>query len=186
MKVIETTLPGVLRVIPDLFRDDRGFFMETYHAGKFKALGLPEIFLQDNHSRSGKGILRGLHFQKTRQQGKLVRVVAGSLFDVAVDIRQGSATFGRWYGQVLTAESPEFLYIPEGFAHGFYSLSDNTELVYKCTELYDPSDEGGILWSDPDIAIKWPGETPTISQKDALYPFLCNLSPENLPRHNPA
>jgi dTDP-4-dehydrorhamnose 3,5-epimerase len=182
MRVIETNLPGVLRVIPDLFKDPRGFFMETYHAEKFKALGLPEIFLQDNHSRSGKGILRGLHFQKTRQQGKLVRVVAGSLFDVAVDIRQGSPTFGQWYGQVLTSENPEFLYIPEGFAHGFYSLEENTELVYKCTELYDPSDEGGILWSDPDIGIDWPGRTPTVSAKDALYPLLKELSAEHLPK----
>lgn len=182
MKVIETILPGVLRVIPDLYKDPRGFFMETYHAAKFKALGLPEIFLQDNHSRSGKGILRGLHFQRTRQQGKLVRAVSGALFDVAVDIRQGSPTFGQWYGQVLTAETPEFLYIPEGFAHGFYSLEENTELVYKCTDLYDPSDEGGIRWDDPDIGISWPGGTPTVSQKDALYPFLKDLSPESLPK----
>lgn len=182
MKVIETTLPGVLRVIPDLYRDSRGFFMETYHAGKFRELGLPEHFLQDNHSCSGKDIVRGLHYQRTRQQGKLVRVVSGSLFDVAVDIRPGSPYFGRWYGQVLNAENPEFLYIPEGFAHGFYALEERTEIVYKCTELYDPSDEGGIRWDDPDIRIDWPGFHPAVSQKDGQYPFLRALSPEQLPR----
>lgn len=181
MKVLETTLPGVVRIQPDLHRDARGFFLESFHAKKFAMKGIPQLYVQDNHSRSAKGVLRGLHFQKRHPQGKLVRVLAGSIFDVAVDIRSGSPTFGRWYGQILNSSEPEFLYIPEGFAHGFLSLEDGTEIFYKCTDFYDGADEGGILWNDPGIAISWPGVPETLSPKDAAFPLLRDFPKEELP-----
>ncbi len=182
MKVIETPIGGVLRIVPDVYGDERGFFLESFHAKKFAALGIPHLFVQDNHSRSAMGVLRGLHFQKRHPQGKLVRVLSGSLFDVAVDVRSGSPTFGRWFGMTLSANEPEFLYLPEGMAHGFLALEDRTELFYKCTDFYDAADEGGVRWDDPAIGIAWPAAPAVLSPKDAAYPLLSEISPEDLPR----
>lgn len=181
MKVTETPIGGILRIRPDVHGDERGFFLESFHAKKFAALGIPQLFVQDNHSRSAKGVLRGLHFQKRHPQGKLIRVLSGSLFDVAVDIRRGSPTFGQWFGLVLTARDPEFLYVPEGMAHGFLALEEGTELFYKCTDFYDSTDEGGIRWDDPGIGIAWPEPPKVISPKDAVFPFLSAIAPEDLP-----
>ena len=175
MRAIVTPIPGVLRIVPEIHGDARGYFMETYHAEKFARLGIDRVFVQDNHSRSGKGVLRGLHFQKRHPQAKLVRVLSGSAFDVAVDLRPGSPAFGKWYGQVLNASSPEFLYIPEGFAHGFLALEEDTELLYKCSDFYDPADEGGLAWNDPDVGIEWPAETPVLSKKDRAFPTLRDI-----------
>lgn len=172
MRTIVTPLAGVLRIVPEIHRDSRGYFMETYHAKKFAQLGIDRVFVQDNQSRSAKGVLRGLHFQRTRPQAKLVRVLSGSAFDVAVDLRPDSPTLGKWYGQVLKASAPEFLYIPEGFAHGFMALEEDTELLYKCSDFYDPADEGGLIWNDPDVGIEWPDVTPILSQKDSSFPGL--------------
>ena len=152
----ETQIPGVLIVTPQVFGDARGYFMETYKKELFAAAGINREFVQDNESASTKGVLRGLHFQKNHTQGKLVRVTRGEVYDVAVDVRPGSATFGKWAGVVLSAEKKNMLYIPEGFAHGFLVLSDIAEFVYKCTDVYDPASEGGIPWDDPDIAVAWP------------------------------
>ena len=156
MKVIPTAHPEVLLIEPDIFRDERGFFMEIFHAGKYTQQGLPGEFLQDNHSRSSRGVLRGLHYQLEHPQGKLVRVVTGEVLDVAVDIRKGSPRFGQAVSVVLSAEDPRQLYIPPGFAHGFCTLSEQADFLYKCTELYAPGDEYGIAWDDPDLAIDWP------------------------------
>ncbi|MCD9477024.1 dTDP-4-dehydrorhamnose 3,5-epimerase [Photobacterium phosphoreum] len=169
MKVIETEIPDVKIIEPDVFGDERGFFMETWNQNTFEELvtGKPTQFVQDNHSKSKKGILRGLHYQTENTQGKLVRMVSGEVFDVAVDIRKDSPTFGKWVGVYLSAENKRQLWIPEGFAHGFYVTSDEAEFVYKCTDYYNPSAEHSILWSDPEIAIDWPlqGE-PLLSAKD--------------------
>lgn len=152
----ETQIPGVLIVTPQVFGDARGYFMETYKKELFATAGINREFVQDNESVSTKGVLRGLHFQKNHTQGKLVRVTRGEVYDVAVDVRPGSATFGKWAGVVLSAEKKNMLYIPEGFAHGFLVLSEIAEFVYKCTDVYDPASEGGIPWDDPDIAVAWP------------------------------
>ena len=175
MKVEKCKLDGVLLVTPQVFGDDRGFFMETYNQQKFADLGLPTTFVQDNHSKSSKGVLRGLHYQSPMWQGKLVRVVQGEIFDVAVDIRAGSPTFGQWVGFTLNDENKQQLYVPEGFAHGFVVTSDTAEVVYKCTNLYEPSQEGSVLWNDPDIGIEWPVEEPLLSQKDAVGQRLADL-----------
>lgn len=170
MKATPTpTLPDVLVVEPQVFGDARGFFMETYHAEKFASLGLPTRWVQDNHSRSARGILRGLHYQLQQTQGKLVRCVAGAIFDVAVDLRRSSPTFGQWAGVTLSAENKAMLWVPEGFAHGFLSLEDGTEVTYKCTDLYLPAAERSVLWNDPAIGIDWPdlGVAPLLSAKDA-------------------
>lgn len=172
MQLIETSLPGVVLVEPTVFQDDRGFFLETFNAERFKALGLPTTFLQDNRSRSRRGVLRGLHYQLRHPQGKLVGVTRGSVFDVAVDIRRGSPTFGRWTSVVLTDECPRFLWIPPGFAHGFCALSETVELSYKCTELYDPADDRGVLWNDARIGVDWPIASPALSPKDSRLPPL--------------
>jgi len=158
MKVIDTKIPDVKIIEPTVFGDDRGFFMETWNQAKFEELvtGKPTAFVQDNHSKSKKGILRGLHYQTENTQGKLVRVVSGEVFDVAVDIRKDSPTFGQWVGVYLSAENKRQLWVPEGFAHGFYVTSDEAEFVYKCTNYYDPSSEVSILWNDPEIGIEWP------------------------------
>ncbi len=166
-------IEGLYTIQPTVFGDARGYFMETYNYEDFKAAGLDMVFVQDNQSSSTKGVLRGLHFQREHTQGKLVRVVSGEVFDVAVDIRKGSKTFGKWFGVTLSAEKKNMFYIPEGFAHGFYVLSDTAEFTYKCTDFYDPSSEGGIKWDDPTIAVDWPipeGVTPNISEKDAKHP----------------
>ncbi|WP_058301435.1 dTDP-4-dehydrorhamnose 3,5-epimerase [Gorillibacterium timonense] len=175
MKFTETNLSGVLVVEPTVFGDHRGWFMETYSESKFKEQGLNNSFVQDNQSYSAvKGTLRGLHFQlNPKAQSKLVRCTRGSLFDVAVDIRQGSPTYGKWFGIELTAENKKQLLIPKGFAHGFMTLTDDVEIQYKCDELYAPECDGGIRWNDPDIGIEWPLHvTPVLSAKDEIAPLL--------------
>jgi dTDP-4-dehydrorhamnose 3,5-epimerase len=172
MKVTATENPEVLLIEPDVFRDSRGFFMETFHAGKFRSQGLPETFVQDNHSRSTRGVVRGLHYQLRHPQGKLVRVVTGEVFDVAVDIRKGSPFFGTWVGAILSEENRKQMYIPPGFAHGFCVLSEQADVLYKCTDLYAPGDEYGIAWDDPDIGIDWPRLDCLLSDKDRRYPRL--------------
>lgn len=167
MEFIPTAIPDVILVKPDVFRDDRGFFMEAWHRRKFAEIGIDFDFVQDNHSRSVRGTLRGLHYQIRQPQGKLVRTTAGAVYDVAVDIRRGSPTFGRWVGENLTAENKHMLWVPPGFAHGFYTISDVAEFHYKCTNYYAPECERCIRWDDPQLAIEWPlsGE-PLISAKD--------------------
>jgi len=172
VKVVPTALPGVMIVEPRVFEDQRGFVFESYQAARYAAAGLPERFVQDNHSRSLPGTLRGLHYQLRRPQGKLIRVVVGSVFDVAVDIRRGSPTFGRWVGVELSAANRRQLYIPPGFAHGYCVPSAASEVEYKCTEYYAPDDERGLAWNDPTIAIAWPVTTPVISDKDKAFPRL--------------
>ena len=152
----KTGIEGLVVVEPKVFGDNRGYFMETYNYNDFKAAGLDMVFVQDNQSKSKKGVLRGLHFQKKNPQGKLVRVVSGEVYDVAVDLRKGSDPYGKWYGVLLSAENKKQFYVPEGFAHGFVVMSETAEFVYKCTRFYDPSDEGGLMWNDPEIGIDWP------------------------------
>ncbi|MDZ7753979.1 MAG: dTDP-4-dehydrorhamnose 3,5-epimerase [Gammaproteobacteria bacterium] len=156
MKAAPLAIPEVLLIEPDVFGDSRGYFQETWHAKKYAELGLPADFVQDNHSRSTRGVLRGLHYQLDHPQGKLVRVVTGAVFDVAVDIRRGSPTFGHWAGAELTEENFHQLYVPPGFAHGFCVLSETADFLYKCTDFYAPESEHGIIWNDPDIGIQWP------------------------------
>ena len=169
---ISTGIRGLVVVEPTVFGDARGYFMETYQKEEFAAAGIGAEFVQDNQSSSTKGVLRGLHFQKQHPQGKLVRVVSGEVFDVAVDLRPGSETFGKWYGVTLSAENKRQFYIPEGFAHGFLVLSDTAEFTYKCTDFYTPGDEGGIPFDDPDIGVEWPAVDCeyNLSAKDRLHP----------------
>lgn len=176
MKILETTLPGVLIVEPKVFGDHRGFFLETYNEQRYREAGIDARFVQDNHSRSRKGVLRGLHYQLARPQGKLVWVERGRVFDVAVDVRRGSPTFGQWAGVILDEESHRQLWVPPGFAHGFLVLSDEVDFVYKCTELYDPPSERGVAWDDPAIGIDWPAlDVPlALSQKDLQNPRLAD------------
>ncbi len=169
MNVIKTSLEGCFIIEPKVFGDDRGFFLETYQKARYEELGISLPFVQDNHSRSSKGVLRGLHFQLTKPQGKLVRVVTGEVLDVAVDLRANSSTFGQWESVILSEDNKRQFWVPPGFAHGFVVLSDMADFEYKCTDYYDPSDEGSILWSDPDIAIEWPSNMDFIlSDKDRL------------------
>jgi dTDP-4-dehydrorhamnose 3,5-epimerase len=175
MRFTRTELPEVILVEPDVYRDSRGFFLETYHQRKYAEGGVAGPFVQDNHSRSVRGTLRGLHAQVGRPQGKLVRAVAGEMFDVAVDIRRGSQSFGRWVGVVLSGENFRQLYIPPGFAHGFCVLSERVDVEYKCTDFYDASAEIAILWDDPDIGIQWPIREPMLSPKDAGAPRLSEI-----------
>ena len=166
---IKTDIEGLYIIEPKVFGDNRGYFMETYNYNDFKAAGLDMVFVQDNQSRSKKGVLRGLHFQKKNPQGKLVRVIEGEVYDVAVDIRPGSKTYGKWHGVLLSKENKRQFYVPEGFAHGFLVLSDVAEFVYKCTRFYDPTDEGALYYADPDIGIDWPipeGMEILLSEKD--------------------
>jgi dTDP-4-dehydrorhamnose 3,5-epimerase len=172
MKVSPTELPGVLLVEPKVFGDDRGFFMEMFHAKRYADAGIPGPFVQDNFSRSAKGILRGLHFQEPNAQGKLVQVVSGAVYDVAVDVRKGSPTFGKWVGVELSSDNRRQLWIPPGFAHGFCVLSDSADFHYKCTTLYAPESERSVLWNDPDLGIPWPVTSPLLSGKDAKAPRL--------------
>ncbi|MDK2967378.1 MULTISPECIES: dTDP-4-dehydrorhamnose 3,5-epimerase [Lacrimispora] len=172
IKVTSCEIEGLYVIEPTVFPDSRGYFMETYNQNDFKEAGLTMNFVQDNQSMSVKGVLRGLHFQKQFPQGKLVRAVRGTVFDVAVDLRASSKTYGKWFGVELSAENKKQFYIPEGFAHGFLVLSDEAEFAYKCTDFYHPGDEGGILWSDPEIGIEWPiseGMELTISDKDQKW-----------------
>ena len=175
MKVIPTPLPGVMVIEPKVFGDTRGFFLETFHVERYAQAGIPGPFVQDNHSHSTKGVLRGLHFQKQYPQGKLVYVTSGMVFDVAVDIRSDSPTFGKWFGITLTAEQHQQFYLPPGFAHGFCVLSEQADFHYKCTDYYHPEDEGCIRWDDPEINIQWPINNPTLSAKDANANYLRDL-----------
>lgn len=177
MNVIPTSLEEVLIVEPDVFADKRGFFLETYHRERYRKAGILSEFVQDNMSFSVKGTLRGLHFQISRPQAKLVQVASGEIFDVAVDVRKDSPTFGQWTGVHLSSETKRQLFIPEGFAHGFCVLSDTALFLYKCSDVYVKDDEGGILWSDPAIGIEWPVADPIVSEKDSRLPLLSELLP---------
>ncbi|MGL5100577.1 MAG: dTDP-4-dehydrorhamnose 3,5-epimerase [Fusobacteriaceae bacterium] len=167
-KIIDTGIEGLLVIEPTVFGDDRGFFMESYSRKDFMEIGINHEFVQDNHSKSKKGVLRGLHFQTEHAQGKLVRVVSGSVYDVAVDLRKDSATFGKWYGVLLTAANKTQFYIPPGFAHGFLTLEDNTEFLYKCTEYYAPEFDSGVLWNDTDIAVDWQLEKYGLTESELM------------------
>ena len=183
MKVTTTTLPGVLVIEPKVFRDERGFFMETFSSRALAGSGIPVFFVQDNHSRSTRGILRGLHYQLTTPQGKLVHAARGRIFDVAVDIRVGSPTFRKWFGIELNDENLFSLWIPPGFAHGFCVLSDHADVIYKCTSLYDAADDRGVKWNDPKIGIEWPVTDPVISEKDSQLREL-TLDRDDLPYYS--
>jgi dTDP-4-dehydrorhamnose 3,5-epimerase len=180
---VETSLPGVCELRPKVFRDARGFFLETYHRGRFADLGITDSFVQDNHSRSLKGTLRGLHYQLRHPQSKLCRVVEGEALDVAVDIRLGSPHFGKWTSVLLSAEEHNQIYIPGGFAHGFLALTDPVQFLYKCSDFYDPADEHGVAWNDPGLHISWGVENPLVSEKDTRYPTLAVAPREFLPRY---
>ena len=172
IKVTPCDIKGLYVIEPTVFKDERGYFMETYNQNDFHEAGLDMVFVQDNQSMSVKGVLRGLHYQKQYPQGKLVRAVRGTVFDVAVDLRTGSETYGKWFGVVLSAENKKQFYIPEGFAHGFLVLSDEAEFAYKCTDFYHPDDEGGIAYNTPDIGVEWPipeGMELTLSEKDTKW-----------------
>ena len=175
MRFTPLALPDVILVEPDVHRDARGFFLETYHVERYRSGGIPGPFVQDNHSRSVRGTLRGLHAQRRRPQGKLVRAVDGEMFDVAVDVRRASPTFGRWVGVRLSGENFRQLYVPAGFAHGFCVLSEVVNVEYKCTDFYDPGDEIGLVWNDPEVGIEWPVSDPIISEKDRRLPPLKSL-----------
>jgi dTDP-4-dehydrorhamnose 3,5-epimerase len=176
VRVVNTEVPGVLIIEPDVHADDRGYFLETYHAEKYRAHGIDGPFLQDNHSRSGGGTLRGLHLQLRRPQGKLVRAVEGAIYDVAVDVRRGSPTFGRWVAVTLSAENFRQCYIPPGFAHGFCVVTPMAQVEYKCTDLYDPDGELGIAWNDPSLGIPWPVREPILSSRDQRNPTLRDVA----------
>ncbi len=178
MKVIKTDIEEVVIIEPKLFGDERGFFMESFNSVRYQnEVGIKQKFVQDNHSRSSKGVLRGLHFQKDKPQGKLVRVISGEVFDVAVDIRSGSKTYGKWVGVTLSAENNSQLWIPPGFAHGFLTMSETADFEYKCTDYYDPTDEGCLIWNDEAVNIAWPLDNPTLSEKDQR-----GLNLEDLPK----
>jgi dTDP-4-dehydrorhamnose 3,5-epimerase len=183
MKRIETPLPGVSILEPVVHGDRRGFFLESYNQQTFAKLGIHHVFVQDNHSRSQRGVLRGLHYQLGRPQAKLVRVIMGEVYEVAVDVRRGSPTFGKWTAVNLSAENMRMFFIPDGFAHGFYVLSEYAELCYKCSDFYAPQEERGIIWNDPDLAIVWPlsGAEPILSAKDAAYGMLATRPQADLP-----
>ena len=181
MRITQTALPGVLVIEPRIFPDTRGFFFETYHREKYSQFGIVNEFVQDNLSYSVKDTLRGLHFQYPHAQAKLVQVLSGEVFDIVVDIRIGSPTFGQWTGVILSSENKKQFYIPKGLAHGFCVLSDAAVFYYKCDDFYAPECEGGLLWSDPDLKIDWPIKTPLLSDKDGRYPCLKDISHERLP-----
>ena len=175
MKFVQSDIPGVIVVEPDVHRDQRGFFLETYHAEKYRAGGISDVFVQDNQSRSAGGTLRGLHLQLGRPQGKLIRVIEGEIFDVAVDVRRGSPTFGKWVGVMLSADNFKQCYIPQGFAHGFAVTSSVAQVEYKCTDIYDAQTEVGIAWDDPAIGITWPVKSPVMSDRDKQHPRLADV-----------
>ena len=176
MRVTETSLPGVLLIEPVVHRDGRGFFVETYHIDRYRECGIAAPFVQDNHSRSIQGTLRGLHLQLQRPQGKLLRVIEGEVFDVAVDVRRGSPAFGRWVSVNLSADNFRQVYVPPGFAHGFYVISPIAQVEYKCTDVYDPASEIGIAWNDPAIGIEWPARDPLLSPRDRAHPTLAAVT----------
>jgi dTDP-4-dehydrorhamnose 3,5-epimerase len=178
-----SNLPEIIIIEPDVFGDDRGRFLETYQAKRYVDYGIPDGFVQDNISYSSKGVLRGLHYQLRQPQGKLVWAVQGEIYDVAIDIRKDSPTFGKWESVMLSSENHKQIYIPEGFAHGFCVISPSAIVEYKCTNYYAPKEERGILWNDPFLNIDWPVDEPAISDKDGKYPFLKDVSVENLPEY---
>jgi len=180
MDIIPASIEDVLIIKPRVFRDQRGFFMETYQQDRYRDIGIHKSFVQDNLSFSVKGTLRGLHFQIKHPQAKLVQVISGEIFDVAVDIRPGSPTYGKWTGIYLSEQTLTQVFVPEGFAHGFCVLSETAHFLYKCSDFYAPDDEGGILWSDPDIAIDWPIKDPVVSDKDRRHPCLSFMLPGQL------
>jgi dTDP-4-dehydrorhamnose 3,5-epimerase len=181
MKILPSSLPEILIIEPSVFQDERGFFMETYQQRRYTEAGIESIFVQDNLSSSVHGTLRGLHYQVQHAQAKLIQVIEGTIFDVALDIRWGSPSFGQWTSIHLSAENKRQLFLPEGFAHGFCVLSESAQVVYKCTDFYVPEDEGGVLWSDPTLAIEWPISEPLLSEKDSQQPCLADIPPERLP-----
>ena len=183
MNVVSTRLPGLVIIEPRVFGDSRGFFMESYSRDRYADAGLPTEFVQDNLSMSRKGTLRGLHLQHPHAQGKLCSVLEGEVFDVAVDVRVGSPTFGQWEGVTLSSENKRQFYVPPGFAHGFCVVSDRALFSYKCTDFYSAPSEVGVLWNDPDLAIPWPVETPELSEKDAANRRLADIPEEELPHH---
>ncbi|MGH9682793.1 MAG: dTDP-4-dehydrorhamnose 3,5-epimerase [Candidatus Acidiferrales bacterium] len=185
MQRLETTVPGVCEIRPKIIRDARGFFLETYHRNRFAEMGISDSFVQDNHSRSSKGTLRGLHYQLHHAQAKLCRVVEGEALDVALDVRVGSPHFGKWTSVLLSAKEQNQIYIPSGFAHGFLALSESVQFLYKCSDFYDAADEHGILWNDPLLGIAWGASNPLISEKDAALPALADAPAEFLPRYVP-
>lgn len=184
MQVTRTAIPDVCVIDPRVFGDERGFFFETWSSPRYAEAGLPAVFVQDNLSRSAKGVLRGLHMQNPAGQGKLVYVLEGAVFDVAVDVRVGSPTYGRWVGYTLSAQNKRQLYIPPGFAHGFCVTSESALFAYKCTEIYRPEHELGIAWDDPDLGITWPIEDPVLSGKDRVFPRLAAVPQARLPTYS--
>ena len=184
MRVVPTAIPGVVIIEPKIHQDGRGFFLETYHAERYHEHGIAGPFVQDNHSRSVAGTLRGLHLQLRHPQGKLIRVIEGEIFDVAVDVRRNSPTFGRWVGINVSAENFRQVYVPPGFAHGFAVVSPTAQVEYKCTDIYDPASEVGIAWNDPAIGIAWPVSDPMLSPRDAAHPSLATLT-DQLPIYPP-
>lgn len=182
MKRLDTRLPEVVLLEPDVFEDERGFFLELWRAERAAELGVPEAFVQENHSRSRRGVLRGLHYQITRPQGKLVMVTNGVVFDVAVDIRLGSPTYGEWVGVTLSDKNHRLIYIPPGFAHGFSVVSEQADVIYKCNNYYDRDGERGVRWDDPCLGIEWPVLDPVLSKKDAALPRLDALAEDDLPK----
>ncbi|MBB4127940.1 dTDP-4-dehydrorhamnose 3,5-epimerase [Xanthomonas translucens] len=185
MKVIETIIPGCSVIEPAVFGDERGYFFESWNAERFARLGLPATFVQSNVSVSSKGVLRGLHYQWPRPQGKLVSVLEGEVYDVAVDIRRGSPHFGRWVAAVLSGENKKQFWIPEGFAHGFAVLSERAVFSYLCTDVYVKEADAGVRWDDAAIGVDWPISQPVLSAKDAVAPFLADIAPDRLPVYTP-
>jgi len=181
MIVQKTKIPGMVIIDLDVFRDSRGSFLESYQKERYKEHGLNTKFVQDNHSHSKKYVLRGMHYQINQPQSHLVYVVRGDIFDVGVDLRIGSPTFGQWLGFRLSESRPQQLFLPAGVAHGFCTLSDNADILYKCTDYFDPNDEGGLLWNDPDLGIDWPIDQPIIHSRDSKFPVLRNISKSHLP-----
>ncbi len=181
MNIIKTRIPEVLLIEPAVFKDERGLFMELFHASRYAVHGLVEPFVQDNYSVSRKDTLRGLHYQLKNPQAKLVQVIEGAVFDVAVDIRLGSPSYGQWVAEILSDENNKQLYVPPGFAHGFCVLSETARFIYKCTDVYTPNDEYGVLWSDQGLAIDWPISTPVLSSKDRQFQVLANIDQSCLP-----
>lgn len=183
MKIVNTPIAGVKIIEPKRFGDTRGFFFEAWHKKKYPEAGVTSHFVQDNCSMSRSGTVRGLHYQLTHPQAKLVQVLKGEVFDVAVDIRVGSPTFGQWVGVTLSEANGRQFFIPEGFAHGFCVISEEALFSYKCSDYYMPEDEGGVLWSDPSIGIEWPDVEPVLSEKDKVYPCLAEIDPDRLPKY---
>jgi len=183
MQKLNTTIPDVFELRPKIFRDERGSFSETYHSVRYTELGITDVFVQDNQSISKKGTLRGFHYQLRKSQAKLCRVTQGEALDIAVDVRIGSPTFGKWASVVLSAEIQNQIYVPVGFAHGFLALTDSVQFLYKCGAFYDPADEHGILWNDPELGIDWGVELPLVSERDTKYTTLSKMPRELLPRY---